>query len=762
MDMMSTRVLHWLLAALVPQFWVGTTEAIDAAFGGGGVADDDWAAAQGSSLTAVLEWGRTDVGCSDSGVPGNWKPGMPKDFCRSNPRQEYQTDVSLLMRFGLGCAEGGSLGHGIFGSHVRGDGSRVARFSVADAWTEAPMPPPTPGPSPPGPLPPGPPSPAPSSDCSFLENIQLYDPGGNHTKPPIAAKDSDACCGVCMADPDCFGAELYGGSCYVKTAKLPQVKQTPPKGVPLVACVRKNHTTLLETTHAVVAHPPTVTPADGATMCGRFTAPAPLPWRACSHPVSAVASGVSCGCEQPLTQGTSYRFRLSAAGVSGSGYLWNCTIEELGSGGAVTLLGQVVTVPRVRAGAVGDGNPVCTPVIVANRTRAALTSGAGGYFAAASWSGVQLTPIDGGAITTPTTAGPVQGAAPGGPPALCHRIGAFRNESITITNGTGLSLNFVGGWNASGPACEAAARQCGGAWCYPPPPPPIWGWPTQPAVETPSGTCKALPRPWPRYTVTQRRANGGKPLIDSKNPPGSTGSSTFHFNLVPAYVKLPDGTDALLTRSVNSSGQCYGNTMQCDGNGTCDGGHQCTAQGASTAINPDYITLTRYKGGTLVDPDKAELEPITDASISLRPSRAYYPYNKSGNHVEDCGVQDPRVVYDGQTETYWMAYTTFGFAEQSDKGPIRKDTCGGGGAGCGIASSKDPSNSSRWTRHGYGQLGKSAALLVRESGPHYAFFGIPSISVAVSWDMSKSLASALEPAFSTPTIARANPVFESS
>lgn len=39
-----------------------------------------------------------------------------------------------------------------------------------------------------------------------------------------------------------FGAELYGGSCYVKTAALPEMKQLPPKGMRLVACVLRNHT----------------------------------------------------------------------------------------------------------------------------------------------------------------------------------------------------------------------------------------------------------------------------------------------------------------------------------------------------------------------------------------------------------------------------------------------------------------------------------------------------------------------------------------
>ena len=69
--------------------------------------------------------------------------------------------------------------------------------------------------------------------------MQLYDPSGNHTKPPVTAADEAACCGVCAVDVDCIGAELYGTSCYVKTAILPLVKQVPPPGVPLVACVKK-------------------------------------------------------------------------------------------------------------------------------------------------------------------------------------------------------------------------------------------------------------------------------------------------------------------------------------------------------------------------------------------------------------------------------------------------------------------------------------------------------------------------------------------
>lgn len=72
--------------------------------------------------------------------------------------------------------------------------------------------------------------------------MQLYDPGSKHTLSPIPAADEAACCVACMELASCFGAELFGGSCYLKTAKLPLVNQTPPKGVTLVACVKNQST----------------------------------------------------------------------------------------------------------------------------------------------------------------------------------------------------------------------------------------------------------------------------------------------------------------------------------------------------------------------------------------------------------------------------------------------------------------------------------------------------------------------------------------
>jgi hypothetical protein len=82
--------------------------------------------------------------------------------------------------------------------------------------------------------------PPPKPRCTYHADMQLYDPGSKHTLAPVHAADEAACCVQCMESAACFGAELYGESCYLKTAQLPLVNQTPPKGVLLVACV-KNH-----------------------------------------------------------------------------------------------------------------------------------------------------------------------------------------------------------------------------------------------------------------------------------------------------------------------------------------------------------------------------------------------------------------------------------------------------------------------------------------------------------------------------------------
>lgn len=209
------------------------------------------------------------------------------------------------------------------------------------------------------------------------------------------------------------------------------------------------------------------------------------------------------------------------------------------------------------------------------------------------------------------------------------------------------------------------------------------------------------------YVVTQQRANGAVPFIDSHRYPDKF---KFNFNLVPAFLTLPDGQDAVLVRSVN--GTKYGSP-----------GNDGTA---STMRNPDYITMAKFVGSSS-DPDKIEVEPIGDSSILLAGS----------GKEEACGVQDPRVVLDKRDGTYYMTYCAWG--DPMPKDPKNNPE----GIFCanprlGLATSKTPQDPASWKRLGYecnGTCGKSAAILIREKGPHYMFWGIPNINVDVSDDL---------------------------
>eukprot|EP01050_Picozoa_sp_SAG11_P009349 SAG11_NODE_872_length_6802_cov_8.951514_2_plen_214_part_00 len=117
------------------------------------------------------------------------------------------------------------------------------------------------------------------------------------------------------------------------------------------------------------------------------------------------------------------------------------------------------------------------------------------------------------------------------------------------------------------------------------------------------------------YTVNFTRANGHQPFISSHFPAGHDGRSAFNFNLVPAYLRLPDGHDALIVRSVNGTSWSKGTT--------------------STTLNPDKLTLTSFRepdGAS--DTDHISVHPISADSVVLEPS----------GKAEACGVQVLRSV----------------------------------------------------------------------------------------------------------------------
>ena len=193
-------------------------------------------------------------------------------------------------------------------------------------------------------------------------------------------------------------------------------------------------------------------------------------------------------------------------------------------------------------------------------------------------------------------------------------------------------------------------------------------------------------------------------LYDSYHHPETT---DFAINNGPGYVRLLDGTDALVIRS-------------------CVHRHGC-----STPANPDVITMVTRSNKEPVDLEslQSQFQKNALSNIILQPDGA----------DEQCGVQDPRITVDPKTETYIMAYTAFG----SKGKKCNATACGPTWQECSqccnsvktkVAFSKTPQLESSWVRQNRtGDPGfdeKSTAILVRDSPPHYQFTGTGTI---LSW-----------------------------
>eukprot|EP01052_Picozoa_sp_SAG31_P036237 SAG31_NODE_4491_length_3188_cov_5.552784_3_plen_365_part_00 len=186
------------------------------------------------------------------------------------------------------------------------------------------------------------------------------------------------------------------------------------------------------------------------------------------------------------------------------------------------------------------------------------------------------------------------------------------------------------------------------------------------------------------------RVNGLRPIISSHDfgsgPGFHTARSTFTFNFNPTLLTLPDGTQALLVRSSNGT----------------------NASTASTKTNPDYLALAKVRrtgtGAVVVD-------DLSDASIVVSPQ---------ANAIENRGVQDPRVMRDPTTGTYWLAISTYGDA----------------GVGLAIARSRDGYNweTVKTCASQADGCGKSATILYHNRSHHYMFWGPGAVNVAVSSD----------------------------
>jgi predicted GH43/DUF377 family glycosyl hydrolase len=190
-----------------------------------------------------------------------------------------------------------------------------------------------------------------------------------------------------------------------------------------------------------------------------------------------------------------------------------------------------------------------------------------------------------------------------------------------------------------------------------------------------------------RYSVEVGRLNNGNNVFfDSRHRPDTT---DFVHNFGPGYVKMLDGTDALVIRS------CV------------------NATGCSTADNPDVITMVKRSHEPLdIVNLQAQFQMNSAARIILRPEGA----------EEQCGVQDPRITVDYETGLYYLTYVAYGDQRVPPRHPrVCSDVK------TKVAVSKSPEDARSWRRlNRTGDKGfdaKSTAMLIRDRPPHYQWTG---------------------------------------
>jgi predicted GH43/DUF377 family glycosyl hydrolase len=235
----------------------------------------------------------------------------------------------------------------------------------------------------------------------------------------------------------------------------------------------------------------------------------------------------------------------------------------------------------------------------------------------------------------------------------------------------------------------------------PPPPPPPAPAPPLPPVPAPAGA-------W-RYTVEASRLTSFNVMFDGKHDPSST---SFALNFGPSHVTMADGTDALVIRVCRDEVAC------------------------STPKNPDLITFVKR---TTVGPiDLHNISTIDQLQQQFQPNNEARIIKRPQGPAEQCGVQDPRIVYDPKSKYYYLAYTAYGNPYQKAGQPL---TCVQ--AFTRIIRSLTPEVEASWEpvpTLGPAVNGSiwdydavSTAILVRPEPPHYAFVGRGVGSV--SWQL---------------------------
>jgi len=180
-----------------------------------------------------------------------------------------------------------------------------------------------------------------------------------------------------------------------------------------------------------------------------------------------------------------------------------------------------------------------------------------------------------------------------------------------------------------------------------------------------------------------------KPLISQID-----NSSSFSLIFNPTWVQaspLTQNVEGLLMR-----------TQDCP----IAAGDPCAFCGGSQALASVLTFSPLQSDGTFA--------AVEDTSVVFGPA----------DESDSWGTEDPRMVYDAQSGVYYMFYTAYN----------------GHDIYLSLATSTNPTKADSWTRHGAvfpnGSVpnSKSGALLLREEGPHFLYWGDSSIRIAESSD----------------------------
>lgn len=169
------------------------------------------------------------------------------------------------------------------------------------------------------------------------------------------------------------------------------------------------------------------------------------------------------------------------------------------------------------------------------------------------------------------------------------------------------------------------------------------------------------------------------------------GTSSFQQIFNPTYIQPSSGT--------GGKGGLLARTQNCDS----PVGAACTFCGGSQD-KASFLTFSEQ------DKTTGKFQQVTSNSVN------FGPYDSS----DSWGTEDPRMQYNSQDQQYYMFYTAYN----------------GSSILLNMATSPNPTDANQWKRHGPVfpniQNSKSGAVLIRDSPPHYLFWGDSSIRVVKS------------------------------